>query len=110
MIRNALVAETRDANGLSDGGLMLLSTVPSEWFAEGKVIELKDFPTAIGIISVTIRSEIRTKRTVTVEHSFTPHGSADVPRRFVIRIAPPHAEPKDIEFDPAVSGTIRVSF
>ena len=89
---------------------MLLSSVPTDWLSEGNVIELKDFPTAYGIVSVTVRSEIRTKSAVVIEYRFIPHGPADVPRKMTIRIAPPGVNAKDVVLDPTIGGVIRVSF
>lgn len=110
MIRDALVTETRDANGLPDGGLMLLSAVPSDWFAEGQVIELRDFPTAYGIISLTVRSTIQTQNAVTVEHRFVPHSPTEVPRKLIIRVAPPGRKQKDIELSPVGGAATRIRF
>ena len=47
LIRDALVCEERDENGLPNGELLLLANVPSDWFAEGKEIALEDLPDGV---------------------------------------------------------------
>ena len=114
MIRDALVAELRDDNGLPDGGLILLSTVPSEWFEDGKEIELRDFPTAYGTISLNVRSAIGSKREILVEHRFVQFGQdgsqPKQPVKISVRIAPPNQKVIDLELDPASPGRQQVRF
>lgn len=110
LIRHALVSETRDAQGLPDGGLMLLPTVPSDWLAEGKAIVLRDFPTAYGTISATIRSSFESRREITMEYRFTPFEAGATLGRFQVRLAPPGQAPVDVSFDPLGREMLRVKF
>ncbi|MEX2092640.1 MAG: hypothetical protein WD971_08175 [Pirellulales bacterium] len=109
LVRDALVCEERDENGLANGELFLLSTVPSKWFAEGKEIVLDDFPTAYGKISVQVRSRVASRGEVKVEYQFDKLAGVNCDT-FWIRIAPPGRAPKDIKFSPDRVGTLRVAF
>lgn len=101
MIRQALVAETRNELGLPDGGLVLFSAVPEAWWLEGQEIVLRDFPTAYGRVSITTRSRLRSAREVTLECTFTPWPGEPANRTFRARIAPPGMKPVDYDFSPA---------
>ena len=110
LVRDALVSEQRDDNGLPNGSLFLLSTVPSDWFAEGKEIELKDFPTAYGRISVHVRSRIESRGEIDVDYHFVKSPGAEC-RNFRIRIAPHGLAPRDEEFPCAGEwGKLQFSF
>jgi len=112
LIRDALLTETRDDRGLPDGGLVVLPTVPGEWFDEGKEIVLKDFPTAYGTLSATIRSTIRTKRQIVMEYEFKPFDDAASGKlkNFRVRLAPVGEQPVEIDFDPRKAGAVRATF
>lgn len=110
MVRQALLAETRDEFGLPDGGLVLLPTVPGEWFAEGQEIVLENFPTAYGTLSVKVRSRIASAREITMEYRFEPFPGERVRREFRVRFVPPGGRPVEVRFDPAESGTVRAKF
>ena len=110
LIRIALVSETRDDNGLSDGRLVLLPTVPSDWFAEGKEIEVEKFATAYGPISFHVRSHIESEGEIEMTYQFEPFAPQSPLKPFVVRFAPPGREPKDVTFDAERSGTVRVKF
>jgi hypothetical protein len=94
LIREALVSEGRDENGLANGELFLFSTVPSEWFAEWKEIVFDDFPTAYGTISVRTRSQIESRGRVAVEYRFErlPGVKCESVR---IRVVPPGHPPQE---------------
>lgn len=109
LIRNALVMETRDDDGLADGGLFLLSTVPSDWFGEGQEIVLRDVPTVYGKISIHVRSYVESRAEIVVDYDFSSVSEGDR-RRFWIRLAPPGRVPQDIPFDPSKSTPIRAKF
>ncbi len=109
LVRDALVCEERDANGLANGDLFLLSTVPSEWFAEGQEIVLDDFPTAYGTISVRVRSRVASRGEVEVEYQFDKFAGENC-GTFWIRIAPPGRAPKDVELSPDRASTLHVVF
>ena len=94
LVRDALVCEERDENGLPNGELFLLSTVPSDWFAEGQEIVLENFPTAYGKISVKVRSRVESRGEVDVEYHFERLSDAKC-RNVRIRIAPPGFAPRD---------------
>jgi hypothetical protein len=110
LIRTALVSETRDENGLPDGGLCLLSTVPSDWFAEGQEIVLDDFPTAYGKISIHVRSRIKSRREVEMEYEWTPFTPRLPLKKFTVRFAPPGKRPQDVVFEPGQGGNVSASF
>jgi hypothetical protein len=109
LIRDALVCEQCDENGLAKGDLFLLSTVPSEWFAEGKEIKLEGFPTAYGTISLHVRSSVESRGEVVAEYQFDKFAGGKS-GSFWLRIAPPGRVPKDVEFLPGRSGSLRVTF
>jgi hypothetical protein len=87
LIRDALVSEGRDENGLPNGQLYLLPNVPSEWFDEGKKIVLERFPTAYGVINVQVRSEIGTTGIVRLDYQFDKAPARSL-RQVRFRIAP----------------------
>ena len=70
LIRKSLIDEIKDENGLPDGGLFLLSTIPSDWLKEGKEIKLTGFPTVYGTFDLHIKSFISSKREVHVSYSY----------------------------------------
>lgn len=111
MIRNALVSETRDANGLADGGLLLLPVVPSAWFGEGETIRLENFPTAYGTMSVRVGSHIASRGEIEVRVSFAPFDDASwTPENFRIRLCPPGHASRDVAFDPRREAPLVVKF
>lgn len=109
LIREALLTETLGTNGLPDGTLVLLPTVPSEWFAQGKVIELTDFPTSYGVISFKVKSDIDKTGDIVMSYRFRKHTQqhAHELKKVLIRFAPPSMPIKEIEFEPKESGEIR---
>ncbi|MCA9231079.1 MAG: hypothetical protein KDA57_10530 [Planctomycetales bacterium] len=109
MIRNALVAETRNETGDFDGGLFLLSTVPGDWFAEGQEIVLTDFPTYCGMLSIRVLSKIESNREIAIDYEFTPNGRREL-NSIVVRFAPPGHVPQDVRMTPAGRGVIQVKF
>ena len=96
LVRDALVCEERDARGLPNGELFLLANVPSDWFAEGKEIELKDLPTAYGTIRLKVRSSIDSNGKVLIDYCLEPVKNAGC-RRMRIRVAPPGFAPRDVD-------------
>ncbi|GEM_PF-6136848 len=62
LMRKSMIDETRDSNQAPDGGLFLLSAVPENWLDEGQVIELRDMPTAYGLVSVRVKSRLDSKK------------------------------------------------
>jgi Cft2 family RNA processing exonuclease len=88
----------------------LLPTVPSDWYSEGKEIELHTFPTAYGTISIHVRSRIESRREIEMEYEFEAHEGWSRLKPFVVRFAPPGSEPKDVTFDAERRGTLRVEF
>ncbi len=71
LIRKSLVDETKDENGLPDGGVFFLSSVPGEWLGEGKEIRLSRFPTAYGIFDLHIKSFISSKSEIHVSYTYS---------------------------------------
>jgi len=110
LIRDALVCEGRNEDGLPNGELHLLANAPSEWFAEGQEFSLEDFPTAYGKISFRVRSSVASKGEVWVKYRFDQPEDArcDVLR---FRIAPPGHASRDVDA-PAdrLSGDLRLNF
>ncbi len=72
LIRKSLIDEVRDEQGLPNGELFLLSTVPGEWIKEGKEIKLKNFPTAYGTFDLDIKSHISSKGEIDVSYRYRP--------------------------------------
>ena len=102
LIRKSLVDETKDARGIPDGGLFLLSTIPGHWLEEGKEIRLEDFPTAYGTISLKVKSHIESRGEIHVGFAFDRHlgkqaYGEDAPEawygldRIYLRLVPPPA-------------------
>jgi len=111
LIRNALVVETRDARGVPDGGLFLLSTVPSDWFGEGEEIRLENFPTYYGTLSLHVRSQIKSNGQIEMEYRFTPNvTSTSKLKSIVVRFAPPGFPPRDLRIEPDSKGVVRAQF
>ncbi|QEG37785.1 hypothetical protein [Bythopirellula goksoeyrii] len=112
LIRDALVTETRTDGGIPDGGLVLLPTVPSAWFEQGKHIKLNKFPTAYGLLSARIESQIELKREITMAYSFEKfeNGQAYAIKKFRVRFAPPGEEVVELKFAPQSTGELRASF
>ncbi|HYD85589.1 MAG TPA: hypothetical protein VEA63_16090, partial [Opitutus sp.] len=110
MIRNALMAETRNELGLPDGGLILLPTVPADWFAEGKEIVLENFPTAYGVLSVRVRSLVASENKIAMEYRFEPFDEDFAPGRFRVRFAPAGKEMREVSFDPLQAGSLEVNW
>jgi hypothetical protein len=109
LVRDALVCEDRDENGLANGRLFLLSNVPSDWLAEGQEITLEDFPTAYGTISLRVRSHVESRGQVVAEYQF--HRFTGVPcNSLSLRVAAPGRVPKDIKLSPDKAGTIHIVF
>lgn len=107
LVRSALLSETRDDLGQPDGGLVLLPAVPADWLAEGKEIVLRDMPTHYGALSATIRSQLSSRRLVTVDYRFASNGRTfPRPLQFTVRLAPSGEKPQELSFTPASSGTL----
>lgn len=110
LIRDALVCEERDENGLPNGELVLLANVPSDWFAEGKEIELKDLPTAYGTVRLKVQSHVPTNGKVFIDYCLTPAKNVKC-RRMRMRIAPPGFPPREAEMAADGSeGTMEIDF
>lgn len=109
MIRNALVAETRNEKGLPSGEVFLLSTVPSDWFSEGKEIKLEGFPTYYGTLSIQVRSTIESAGEVEMAYHFVPNSNHSL-KQVIVRFAPPGFTPQDIAFVPEENGLIGGKF
>jgi hypothetical protein len=71
LIRKSLMDEVKNTNGLPDGGLFLLSSVPGEWLKEGNEIKLTGFPTVYGTFDLHIKSYISSKREVHVSYNYS---------------------------------------
>ncbi len=112
LIRDALVTETRTDGGLPDGGLVILPTVPSAWFAEGKQIELNNLPTAYGVLSARIESQIDTHREIKITYSFKKfeNGQDYAAKKFRVRFAPPGEKVVELEFAPQNTDELTVKF
>lgn len=94
LIRDALVSEGHDENGLPNGELHLLANAPSDWYSDGREIVLERFPTAFGKISLRTRSAIDSEGRISLEYRFEKY--PDVPRpQLRFRIAPPGYAPRD---------------
>ena len=52
LIRSALIVETRDIKGALNGNIVLLPTIPAAWLAQGQTIQLDDFATEYGVLSL----------------------------------------------------------
>ncbi len=111
LIRHALVSETLAADGVADGGLMLFPAIPSDWLAAGRTIELRNWPTFYGLISVTVRSTLARDRTISVEHHLRPFAASTSPappvRTFRVRLVPPGLPPQELALDATKAGTLR---
>ncbi len=70
LIRKSLIDEVRDENGLPNGGLFLLSSIPGEWLKEGKEFKLSDFPTVYGMFDLQIKSLISSRRKIYVQYKY----------------------------------------
>ena len=112
LIREALVTETLGTNSLPDGTLVLLPTVPSDWFSQGKAIELSDFPTAYGVMSFKVESQIDRSGEILMTYRFSRHTRQDAHELKIIRVrfAPPGRPIQEIEFEPQESGEIRCKY
>jgi hypothetical protein len=112
LIRDALLIETLNDQSLPDGTLVLLPTVPSDWFSQGQVIELRDFPTAYGVISAKIESQIDDRGEIVLNYRLRRHAhrTEQEIKKFRVRFAPPNKPIKEIEFEPQGSGEIRCKF
>ncbi len=110
LIRDALVTETRTDDGLPDGGLIILPTVPSDWFDQGKQIELKRFPTAYGAFSVQIESQIDKQGEINMTYAFDKNDLDYPDRKFRVRFAPAGEEIVELEFEPQSSGELQAKF
>ncbi len=71
LIRKSLIDEMKDENGLPDGGVFFLSSIPGEWLSEGKEINLSHFPTAYGMFDLHIKSYISSRREIHVKYSYS---------------------------------------
>jgi hypothetical protein len=63
MLRHMLVAETRDAAGAADGGLLLAPALPRSWLAPGRRVAAQDLATHFGPVSYAV-SVARDGRTI----------------------------------------------
>lgn len=71
LIRKSLIDEIKDENGLPNGGLFLLSSIPGEWLNEGKEIKLSNFPTVYGKFDLHLKSYISSRREIHVKYRYT---------------------------------------
>jgi hypothetical protein len=71
LIRKSLIDEMKDENGLPNGGVFFLSSIPSEWLREGKEIKLTHFPTAYGTFDLYIKSYISSRREIQVKYRYS---------------------------------------
>ncbi len=71
LMRKSLVDEMKDENGLPNGGVFFLSSIPGEWLSEGKEINLIHFPTAYGVFDLHVKSFISSKREIHVKYSYS---------------------------------------
>jgi hypothetical protein len=71
LIRKSLIDEVKDENGLPNGGVFLLSSIPGEWLKEGEEIKLTDFPTVYGTFDLHIKSFISSKRKIHVKYNYS---------------------------------------
>jgi len=111
LLRHALLAETHDALGRLDGGLVILPAVPSDWLAEGQEIRLEDMPTFYGRLSATIRSSVDSRREIRMSYRFKPLvANQSLPLKFRLRLAAPGVPLQEVEFVPQPSGEVRASF
>lgn len=109
LMRDALVCEGPDENGLPNGELYLLQCAPSEWFAEGEEIELYEFPTAYGTISLHTHSELQSHKKIWLEYEFKPAPGTKC-RNLRVRIAPPGHAPRDQSFAVKESGKLEFDY
>ncbi len=70
LIRKSLIDEVKDENGLPNGGVFFLSSIPGEWLKEGKEIKLTHFPTVYGTFDLHIKSFISSKREIHVKYIY----------------------------------------
>lgn len=109
LIRDALLLETRDGNGLPDGGLIILPTVPSDWFAQGKHIELREFPTPYGVLNARVESHVDTLGTIVFRYRWRKWAGDSLdypPQPFRVRLAPPGKQTVDVNFVPQDTGEL----
>jgi hypothetical protein len=71
LIRKSLIDEMKDENGLPNGAVFLLSSIPAEWLKEGAEIKLTRFPTAYGLFDVEIKSFISSRREIHVKYRYS---------------------------------------
>jgi hypothetical protein len=109
LIRNALLVETRDSNGALDGKIVLLPTVPSSWFKQGKIIRLDDFPTEYGMLSLRIQSELEKAGEILATYTFRKHTHQrpDRLKTIRLRLAPSDRPAKEIDLEVQESGEVR---
>ena len=81
-----MIDETRDGNKAPDGGLFLLSAVPENWLDEGQVIELRDMPTAYGLVSVRVKSRLASKKEVRFSFSLKKPATVSL-KKVYLRLA-----------------------
>ena len=103
LIRKSLIDEVRDENGLPDGGLFLLSSIPGGWLQEGKEIKLVNFPTVYGMFDLHVESYISSKREIHLKYHYDRSLGKDQatgrdlpawyePDRILIRLVLPHED------------------
>ncbi len=63
-LRHMLVTEQSDTLGASADRLLLLSAIPRDWLADGKVIRFEQLPTEFGPVSLHVQSEVAAGRIV----------------------------------------------
>jgi hypothetical protein len=95
LVRKALLDETRDREGLPDGGLVLLAAVPSDWLGEGRTVSLRRMPTAYGLVSLETRSEIESQRRVLVRFRLEEPGGRALRSLRLRLVAPGGRKPRD---------------
>jgi hypothetical protein len=99
LIRKSLIDEVKDDNGLPNGGLFMLSSIPGEWLKEGEEIKLTNFPTVYGKFDLHVKSNISSKGEIHVKYNFNrvlgtdPSTGEELrawyePDRFFIRLVP----------------------
>jgi len=71
LVRKSLIDEVKDENGLPNGGVFFLSSVPGDWLKEGRQINLSHFPTAYGSFDLQVKSFISSKRQIHIKYRYS---------------------------------------
>ena len=62
MIRNMMVRESKNQEGLADGKLLLFNDIPKRWFDDGCEIKIKNACTSYGKLDIYAKSELKKGR------------------------------------------------